>query len=48
MSGSGKGTQRNPFYMVKHEPDAQYTPRGLKIPLPTRGELDANLDRLRR
>ncbi len=24
----------------------QYTPKGLKIPVPTRGEFDANLDKL--
>ena len=28
------------------EPDEQYTPKGLKIPVPTRREFDANLDKL--
>lgn len=32
--------------MSKQEPDEQYTPKGLKIPVPTRGEFDANLDKL--
>jgi hypothetical protein len=32
--------------MAKPEPDEQYTPRGEKIPVPTRGEFDQNLDKL--
>ena len=32
--------------MPKAEKDEQYTPRGEKIPVPTRGEFDANLDKL--
>jgi hypothetical protein len=32
--------------MAKQEPDEQYTPKGLKIPVPTRGEFDANLDKI--
>ena len=32
--------------MAKQEPDEQFTPRGLKIPVPTRGEFDANLDKV--
>ena len=32
--------------MAKDEPEQQYTPKGLKIPVPTRGEFDANLDKL--
>jgi hypothetical protein len=32
--------------MAKDEPTEQYTPTGLKIPVPTRGEFDRNLDRL--
>ena len=32
--------------MAKQEPDEQYTPKGLKIPVPTRGEFDANLDKV--
>ena len=32
--------------MPKDEPEEQYTPKGLKIPIPTRGEFDANLDTL--
>lgn len=34
------------FLMPKDEPDEQYTPRGEKIPVPTRGEFDKNLDKL--
>lgn len=32
--------------MAKQEPEEQYTPKGLKIPVPTREEFDANLDKL--
>lgn len=32
--------------MPKREADEQYTRRGEKIPVPTRGEFDANLDKL--
>jgi hypothetical protein len=32
--------------MPKEQPMEQYTPKGLKIPVPTRGEFDANLDKL--
>ena len=32
--------------MPKDEPAEQYTPKGLKIPVPTRGEFDRNLDKL--
>jgi hypothetical protein len=32
--------------MVHEEPTKQYTPTGLKIPVPTRGEFDRNLDKL--
>ena len=32
--------------MAKEEATEQYTPKGLKIPVPTRGEFDANLDKL--
>jgi hypothetical protein len=32
--------------MPKEQPTEQYTPKGLKIPVPTRGEFDANLDKL--
>jgi hypothetical protein len=32
--------------MPKQETDEQYTPKGLKIPVPTRGEFDANLDKI--
>lgn len=32
--------------MPKEQPLEQYTPKGLKIPVPTRGEFDANLDKL--
>lgn len=32
--------------MTRQEPDEQYTPKGLKIPVPTRGEFDANLDKM--
>jgi hypothetical protein len=32
--------------MPEQEPDEQYTPKGLKIPVPTRGEFDRNLDKL--
>ncbi|MEO8898529.1 MAG: hypothetical protein ABI473_07555 [Candidatus Dormibacter sp.] len=32
--------------MAKQEPTEQYTPKGLKIPVPTRGEFDANLDKV--
>jgi hypothetical protein len=38
--------QRYPLLMAKQEPDEQYTPKGLKIPVPTRGEFDANLDKV--
>jgi hypothetical protein len=29
--------------MPDQEPEMQYTPKGLKIPIPTRAEFDANL-----
>jgi hypothetical protein len=32
--------------MPKEQPMEQYTPKGLRIPIPTRGEFDANLDRV--
>jgi len=32
--------------MPKEPATEQYTPKGLKIPIPTRGEFDANLDKL--
>ncbi len=32
--------------MTKQPATEQYTPKGLKIPVPTRGEFDANLDKL--
>ena len=32
--------------MAKQPATEQYTPKGLKIPVPTRGEFDANLDKL--
>jgi hypothetical protein len=32
--------------MAKQPATEQYTPKGLKIPIPTRGEFDANLDKL--
>jgi hypothetical protein len=32
--------------MDKDQPDVHYTPKGLKIPVPTRGEFDANLDKV--
>jgi hypothetical protein len=32
--------------MPKEPATEQYTPTGLKIPIPTRGEFDANLDKL--
>ena len=32
--------------MAKEPAIEQYTPKGLKIPIPTRGEFDANLDKL--
>lgn len=32
--------------MTGKEDDVQYTPKGLKIPVPTRGEFDANLDKV--
>jgi hypothetical protein len=32
--------------MPKTQPDEQYTSKGLKIPIPTRSEFDANLDKL--
>jgi hypothetical protein len=32
--------------MPKEPATEQYTPKGLKIPIPTRSEFDANLDRL--
>jgi hypothetical protein len=32
--------------MLKDEPTEQFTPTGLKIPVPTRGEFDRNLDKL--
>jgi hypothetical protein len=32
--------------MPKQPATEQYTPKGLKIPIPTRGEFDANLDKL--
>jgi len=32
--------------MSKQDATEQYTPKGLKIPIPTRGEFDANLDKL--
>jgi hypothetical protein len=35
-----------PLAMPKEPADEQYTPKGLKIPVPTRGEFDANLDKL--
>jgi hypothetical protein len=35
-----------PLLVSKQEPDEQYTPRGAKIPIPQRGEFDANLDKL--
>jgi hypothetical protein len=37
---------RYPVLMPKTEQGEQYTPKGLKIPVPTRGEFDANLDKL--
>jgi hypothetical protein len=38
--------RRYPLLMTRQEPDEQYTPKGLKIPVPTRGEFDANLDKM--
>ncbi len=35
-----------PLPMPKESATDQYTPKGLKIPIPTRGEFDANLDKL--
>jgi len=32
--------------MPKEPATEQYTPKGLKIPIPTRGEFDANLDKV--
>jgi len=32
--------------MPEPTPDEQYTPKGLKIPVPTRGEFDANLTKV--
>ena len=32
--------------MPKDEPETQYTPKGHEIPVPTRGEFAANLDKL--
>jgi hypothetical protein len=32
--------------MPKEPATEQYTPKGLKIPIPTRGEFDSNLDKL--
>lgn len=32
--------------MPKEQPLEQCTPKGLKIPVPTRGEFDANLDKV--
>jgi len=32
--------------MAKQAPDEQYTPKGERISVPTRGEFDANLDKV--
>jgi hypothetical protein len=31
---------------MKDQPNVQYTPKGLKIPIPTRGEFEANLEKV--
>jgi hypothetical protein len=40
------GVTRYPLLMPKKEPELQTTPKGTPIPTPTRGEFDANLDKL--
>ena len=39
-------TTRYPLTMAKRDSDTQTTPTGTTIPVPKRGEFDANLDKL--